>query len=141
MASRIGMANRNQAANKRIDAALNAIAESGQFDLPDRPARSRDTVYEETQRLEWVADLVEAIAGNTGTDGDNEPEDAEDTGPSLEWTKAQLVEHAESLGIENADRLGSKQVVLDAITEAEQADGDEDAPVEPQEATTATEGA
>jgi hypothetical protein len=31
--------------------------------------------------------------------------------------------------------------VLDAITEAEQADGDEDAPVEPQEATTATEGA
>jgi len=35
--------------------------------------------------------------------------------PSLDWTRKELVTHAASLGIENADRLGAKEKILEAI--------------------------
>lgn len=60
MASKIGMAARNEMATARIDAALAAL--DATHDLPDRPAPSRDAVFAETQRLEWLADVLEAIA-------------------------------------------------------------------------------
>jgi len=35
--------------------------------------------------------------------------------PSLDWTRKELVAHAEGLGIEEPDRLGAKEKILEAI--------------------------
>jgi len=58
--------------------------------------------------------------------------------PSMDWTKAQLVEFASTLGIDNADKLGNKQVLLEAIAEKQSAPasqptgtGDDNQPVDP----------
>lgn len=60
MASRLGMAIRNQQANDRIDDTL-ALLASG-LDVPDAPQPTRDDVLRATFRLEWIADVLEAIA-------------------------------------------------------------------------------
>lgn len=51
---------------------------------------------------------------------DEKPEVAPESGnaePSLDWTRSELVAHATSIGIENADKLGNKEKILAAIQE------------------------
>lgn len=67
MASRIGMSYRNEAAQGRIDAALAQLAENFGDALPAQPALTRDAVYNETLRLEWTADTLEAVQGILAT--------------------------------------------------------------------------
>lgn len=45
------------------------------------------------------------------------PENTVSAEPSLDWTRKELVAHATSLGIEDADKLGSKEKILAAIQE------------------------
>lgn len=59
MASRRGMAIRIEQANDRIDAALERLA-SGQ-DVPAAPPAHRDQVLRQTERLEWIADVLDAV--------------------------------------------------------------------------------
>lgn len=60
MASRRGMRLRTEAAQRRIDAAVTALA--GSHELPAAPERHRDAALNEAQRLEWTADVLEALA-------------------------------------------------------------------------------
>jgi hypothetical protein len=60
MASRLGMAIRTQQANDRIDDAV-ALLTKGQ-DVPAAPEPTRDAVLRGTQRLEWIASVLEALA-------------------------------------------------------------------------------
>lgn len=60
MVSHIGLIYRNDAAQKRIDAAVAAIVASG-IELPPLPEPTRDQKHNETLRLEWLAEALEAI--------------------------------------------------------------------------------
>lgn len=126
MASLIAMQRRTQVAERRIVAAVTTIQAGSDFDLPEPPAYNRDRDYAAVQRTEWIADLLDALVAHVGAvvpataSGDA---DAGDDTPSLEWSRKDLVAHAESLGIEKADKLGAKPVILEAI-EAKQAELD-----------------
>jgi len=61
MASQRGMTLRNEAANHRIDAALTGLVAESAIALPDHPTPSRDAFLNATQRLEWIADVLETI--------------------------------------------------------------------------------
>ena len=65
MVSHLGLIYRNDAAQTRIDAALAAIAASGTVTIPPMPDRTRDGKYNETLRMEWIAEALEAIAAST----------------------------------------------------------------------------
>lgn len=62
MASKIGMTYRNEAAQARIDATLEGLTEALTLDVGPVPTNRRDPVLQETLRLEWMADLLEALA-------------------------------------------------------------------------------
>jgi len=109
MASKIGMARRNEAAQARIDAALESIVADAGLALPERPARSRDAVWDETQRLEWQADLLETVRRALVQD---EPDLA-----SLK--RAELDAYAEAHGVTDPGALPNKDAVLAAIAAAE----------------------
>lgn len=62
MASKIGMTYRNEAAQARIDTTLEALSAGLPLDVGSVPTNRRDPVLQETLRLEWMADLLEALA-------------------------------------------------------------------------------
>lgn len=67
-------------------------------------------------------DLV-ATGGNTPSKKADSPEDNGQSGndpvtPNESWTREQLNDKAEALGVENPEKLPSKKAVLDAINSA-----------------------
>lgn len=71
MASRLGMAIRNEQANNRIDAALARLA-TGK-DMPAVPEPTRDAILRDTLRLEWIAAALESMDQPTSEQQEPEP--------------------------------------------------------------------
>lgn len=67
MASRIGMGYRRQAAEQRIDAALDQVISGLGVGVPPFPARARDADLNEVLRLEWIATALEALVDDKPT--------------------------------------------------------------------------
>lgn len=61
MASSLGLIFRNETAQARIDTALAAIIADGKLKVPELPAKARDRDENDTLRLEWLADALEAV--------------------------------------------------------------------------------
>lgn len=59
MASQVGMTIRASKANERIDAALTGLARGTK--APARPDRVRDPLLDGVLRLEWIADVLDAM--------------------------------------------------------------------------------
>ena len=137
MASRIGMAIRNEAAENRIGVALEAIAATGHLDLSSPPEATRDEVLNETLRLESVADSLEAVLAAVSL----LPSADRGAEPALtDLKRDELNAIAAELGIDAPEKLPNKPAVVEAI-EAKQAelaasadpdptDTDGDAPVD-----------
>lgn len=62
MASLIGMAKRNENAQGRINASLATLVTLRGVEIGEYPTVRRDAVLQETLRLEWMADVLEALA-------------------------------------------------------------------------------
>lgn len=119
MASRIGMSYRNEASQGRIDAALTSLVNDFTLDVQPLPSNRRDPILQEAVRLEWTADVLEAIAASSGVPGAAEggdPASAEDD--LMDHTRDDLNAIAAELGIEDAASLPNKGAVVDAITAA-----------------------
>lgn len=105
MASRLGMAIREDQANQRIDAAVAALA--GGSDVPDAPEPTRDPVLRSTLRLEWIADVLEALSAG---------ESNEDLAATLSrHTRDDLNAEADRLGIDNPAGYRTKAELVDVI--------------------------
>lgn len=65
MASHIGLIFRNEQAQARVDTALAAILATGKVDVPSLPRKTRDARENETLRLEWLAEALEAVEAAT----------------------------------------------------------------------------
>lgn len=111
MASRIGMSYRNEQAQARIDAALATIASSG-VELPAQPPRHRDPNYSHTQRLEWIASVLETLTGQDGERVDVELVAIPDFSA---WEREDLDGLAAGVGVEDPGALESRREVIDAI--------------------------
>ena len=61
MASSIGLIYRNEKAQARVDTALAAIIADGKLQVQELPSKTRDRDENDTLRLEWLADALEAI--------------------------------------------------------------------------------
>lgn len=61
MASSLGLIFRNETAQARVDTALAAIIADGKINVPDLPSKARDRDENDTLRLEWLADALEAV--------------------------------------------------------------------------------
>lgn len=91
------------------------------------PAESKrlDKNPKEAARVKAEADAAAKAAGNSGDDASDQVsgQSAGNAGgnsadvPNIEWSRAQLDDHARTLGIEPAD-MPNKQAVLDAIEKA-----------------------
>lgn len=79
MASKIGMAVRQERAQARIDAAVDALTAASGLEIAPLAAMSRiDPVLRATLRDEWIADTLEAVTAHL-TAAAAEPEDAAPT--------------------------------------------------------------
>lgn len=61
MASSIGLIYRNEKAQARVDTALAAIIADGKLQVSELPFKTRDRDENDTLRLEWLADVMEAV--------------------------------------------------------------------------------
>jgi hypothetical protein len=67
------MALRNEAAQARIDTELATLAKGAGLELGDLPSVRRDPILQETLRLEWTADVLEAISAGGDSETAEEP--------------------------------------------------------------------
>lgn len=106
MASSIGARRRLEAANARIDAAVQTL-------VPDAetPVITRNRAFGEVVRAEWLAATLEGLAGGQAVPADGDDLD--------EMTRAELNDEAARLGIEGADDLPNKAAVIAAIREVQ----------------------
>jgi len=122
MASRIGMSYRNEASQGRIDAALAALVSRFAVEVGPLAGHPRAPLLAAAIRLEWTADVLEAVAASSGvpvaTDSaeGGDPASAEDD--LMAHTRDELNAMADELGIEDVASLPNKGAVADAITAA-----------------------
>lgn len=118
MATEHAMAIMENDANKRIDAALAAIADRFTLVVPSMVPERLDPRMKGIRMIEHHADVLEAIAVAIGvTDLD-------------EMTRRELNAHATAVGVEDAGDLPNKAAVIEAIASAD--DAPVDAPQPPQ---------
>jgi hypothetical protein len=111
------MAIRNEAATKRIDAILQAIAARLDLEIPTIPSVRNNAILQETLRLEWSADVLEQVDRATGGTGPVDP-DADKPEDLASLKRADLNTLAAELGIENPEKLKNKPAVIEAIEQA-----------------------
>ena len=116
MASRRGMALRNETAQGRINVAL-AVLVAEHDNLPGQPVRTRDPLLNETARLEWIADTLDVLAGlaepaQGGTDDPNTDQDTGDEDSGAPGATSRVTLDRESLKDRKLDEL--KALAIDA---------------------------
>ena len=79
MASKIGMAVRQEQAQRRIDAAVTALSAASGLEIAPLPATHRaDPVLRATRRDEWIADTLEAVTAHVAAAAKDEPTDGQE---------------------------------------------------------------
>jgi len=102
----------------KLDDTVYAKGQTLELDDTQAKAIIREGVAEEVQLL---APAEEPKKEETPVEekADEKPKEAPENTvsaePSLDWTRRELVAHATSLGIEDADKLGAKEKILEAI--------------------------
>jgi hypothetical protein len=97
--------------------------EGQEFDIDERQGKSllnakiveevQEVAQEEPKKAKKVEEPKEEVVEEALA------EEAVEIEPSLDWTRKELVAHASSLGIEDADKLGKKKDILEAIQKKE----------------------
>jgi hypothetical protein len=114
------MAIRNEAATKRIDVILQAIAARLDLEIPPIPSVRNNAILQETLRLEWSADVLEQVDRATGGTGVYEQEsEADEPADGFDSMKRdELNALALERGVEDPDKLPNKAAVIEAIEQA-----------------------
>ena len=79
MTSKIGMAVRQERAQARIDAAVDALTAASGLEIAPLAAMNRiDPVLRATLRDEWIADTLEAVTAHLTAAANEEPTDGQE---------------------------------------------------------------
>lgn len=96
------------------DSEAEALVEAGAARYADEGANKKGGTPADSKRL----DKNDKEAARVKAENDAKKAEADKDVPSIDWSRAQLDEHARTLGIEPAD-MPNKQAVLDAIEKNE----------------------